>query len=151
MRRRRRLLGWGRGGTASSRPHGHANVHTLMHQVPFATRELWKRDTHGDEMQHELTFVVFNQKCGSEIVSTPSGVEIVSTHCFVLCRDCKQTVPDIIWCRDCVQTPSGVEAICGEAICGEAICADSVGKPSMGKPSMGKPSVGGLLLRCAWP
>ncbi len=29
--------------------------------LPTRARELWKRDAHGDEKQHELTFVVFDQ------------------------------------------------------------------------------------------
>jgi hypothetical protein len=47
--------------------------------LPTRARELWKRDAHGDEMQHELTFVLFDPKCVSHAIAT---IESKSNICI---------------------------------------------------------------------
>jgi hypothetical protein len=63
-RRRRAMLGLTAPWTS------HVRAEACRTPIPKSALDLWKSDAHGDVMQHELTFVLFDPKCVSHAIAT---------------------------------------------------------------------------------
>jgi hypothetical protein len=48
----------------------HVRAEACRTPIPKSALDLWKSDAHGDVMQHELTFVLFDPKCVSHAIAT---------------------------------------------------------------------------------
>jgi hypothetical protein len=46
-----------------------SDVRAEARQTPRSAQDLWKSDAHGNEMQHELTFVLFDPKCVLHVIA----------------------------------------------------------------------------------
>ena len=57
----------------------HVRAEACRTPIPKSALDLWKSDAHGDEMQHELTFVLFDPKCVSHAIAT---IESKSNICI---------------------------------------------------------------------
>jgi hypothetical protein len=72
-RRRRAMLGLTAPWTS------HVRAEACRTPIPKSALDLWKSDAHGDVMQHELTFVLFDPKCVSHAIAT---IESKSNICI---------------------------------------------------------------------